>query len=110
MEVLDRRVAKGQPPRLSTGHAVRAGKASIKSAFVITHVQSGGAVWQVQGGLEFGSKLSGTVWNWFIAAYFVLPGVEDFCRSDLLPRLLATEEGQDFVETFRRQLMAEREW
>ncbi len=44
-----------------------------------------------------------------IAAYFSLPGVEALWRSDLLPRLLSSEEGQGFVEKFRPRLMAERE-
>jgi hypothetical protein len=44
-----------------------------------------------------------------IAAYFVLPGVEDLWRTDLLARLLCSEEGQGFVEKFRPRLMAERE-
>lgn len=44
-----------------------------------------------------------------IAAYFVLPSVEDLWRLDLLPRLLATEDGQGFVEKFRSRLVAERE-
>ena len=55
-EVLDRPVATGQLLRFPAGHAVRADRASLKSAFVITHVRRGGAAWRVQGRLEFGSK------------------------------------------------------
>lgn len=44
-----------------------------------------------------------------IAAYFVLPSVEDLWRSDLLPLLLATDAGHEFVEKFRPRLVAERE-
>lgn len=44
-----------------------------------------------------------------IAAFFALPGTDDLWRSDLLLRLLSTEEGRGFIERFRPRLLAERE-
>jgi hypothetical protein len=39
IEVLDRPVAATQTLRLAAGHGVRADRASLKSAFVVTHVR-----------------------------------------------------------------------
>jgi transcriptional regulator with XRE-family HTH domain len=44
-----------------------------------------------------------------IAAFFALPGVSDFWRSDLLRRLLSTDEKGGFIAKFRNRLLAERE-
>jgi hypothetical protein len=42
-----------------------------------------------------------------IATYFALPSVEDFWRADLIPRLLASDEGAAFMEKFRPKVREE---
>ena len=68
IEVLDRPVTTEQTLRFPAGHAVRADRASLKSAFMITHVQRGRPVWRVQDGVGFGSKPSLMAWNCFNTA------------------------------------------
>jgi hypothetical protein len=68
IEVFNWPVAAVQTLRLLAGHVVRADRASIKSAFVITHVQRARPAWRVQGRLEFGSTLSPSEWRRFTKA------------------------------------------